>query len=592
MVHIRTRFSKYMPILLTVLLLLGLVSGARPAWSEENATNTLLPLVGNAIVLARSNEWSQVQQDVQQFEKTWEGIAKQDTQITAANRQKLEDALAAAKAAVQKPSPDQATVSAALTALAKATNELSASSKPASASNGKQEVQKLATTVQAALDLLAKNDFAGAKKQYSQVESGWSRAELAVRGDSLASYSMLETKLSLARVALNTEPENTQAATTALQDLQQVMQDYLDGKAQALPDGSQGHSISDLLQMLDDASAKAKAGDPAGASQDMKQFIQVWPTVEGQVSTRSAQDYTAVETKMTQALEYLSATPAKTSSAEDVMASLRTILEPYADASHYTALDAGLILFREGLEALLVVAALLAFLNRTGNRKKQVWIWTGVGSGLAVSAGFAVIMSLFFSSITASGNRETIEGVTGLVAVVMMFSVGAWLHSKSSGQAWSQYINRQMSTALAKGSLWSLAFLSFLAIVREGAETILFYLGMAASIETSQLLLGIGGALLVLVVLGIAIIRFSARLPMKPFFIVASIFIYYIAFKFLGQSVHVLQLQNWFPNHTWTAIPTISWLGVYPTWETTLAQVALLVLIAITIMWNRKRAQH
>ncbi|MGZ4032303.1 MAG: FTR1 family iron permease, partial [Tumebacillaceae bacterium] len=183
-----------------------------------------------------------------------------------------------------------------------------------------------------------------------------------------------------------------------------------------------------------------------------------------------------------------------------------------------------------------------------------------------------------------------IEGVTGLVAVVMMFTVGVWLHSKSNGKAWNQYIQRQMGSALARGSLISLSLVSFLAIVREGAETIIFYLGMASSIDKSQLLLGIGGALVVLLILGFVIIRFSVRLPLKPFFLVASLFIYYIAFKFLGQSIHVLQIVDWIPAHTATAIPTIEWLGVYPTWETFSLQVVLLVLILGSVVWTNRKA--
>nr|WP_236587665.1 FTR1 family protein [Tumebacillus amylolyticus] len=249
------------------------------------------------------------------------------------------------------------------------------------------------------------------------------------------------------------------------------------------------------------------------------------------------------------------------------------------------------MLFREGLEALLVVAALLAFLQRTGNRKKQVWVWTGVGAGFGVSVAFAIVMSVFFSTVAAGGNREIIEGVTGLIAVVMMFTVGVWLHSKSSGKAWNQYISKQMDSALASGSLWSLALISFLAIAREGAETIIFYLGMASAIDKSQLLLGIGVSLAVLLLIGFAILKFSVRIPMKPFFSVASLLIYYIAFKFLGQSVHVLQIQDWFSVHTLSGFPTLEWIGFYPTWETIAAQVVLVLLILATTSWtNRKQA--
>jgi high-affinity iron transporter len=321
----------------------------------------------------------------------------------------------------------------------------------------------------------------------------------------------------------------------------------------------------------------------------MVEFIEVWPSVEGQVQTRSPKAYTDIEIQMTQALEWLSSSPPNKASAHKVVQDMKVELEPFVNVSHYTAFDAGMILFREGLEALLVVSALLAFLQRTGNRTKQVWIWTGVGSGLAVSAGLATVMSLFFSSIAAGIQRETMEGITGLVAVVMMFTVGVWLHSKSNGRAWNQYIYQQMDTALARGSLWSLTIVSFLSIFREGAETIIFYLGMVSSIEKSQLLIGIGGAMTVLLMLGAAIVYFSVRIPIKPFFLVASVFIYYIAFKFLGESVHVLQIQNWVSTHTLSALPTIDWMGIYPTWESSAAQAVLLAMILVMVLWNNRK---
>ncbi|MGZ6503340.1 MAG: FTR1 family iron permease, partial [Tumebacillaceae bacterium] len=374
--------------------------------------------------------------------------------------------------------------------------------------------------------------------------------------------------------------------------LQQVITDYVSGKTVATtePTTADKKSVADLMQLLDQATKSLQANDASAAANTMQSFIQTWPSVEGQVSVKSPAAYTATETNMTQALQLLSSSTPDVQAATHVIAKLQDTLEPFAQSGDYTAFDAGMVLFREGLEALLVVSALLAFLNRTGNREKQSWIWGGIGAGLLVSAVLATVMTLFFSSITGGNNREMIEGVTGLVAVVMMFTVGVWLHSKSNGKAWNQYIQRQMGSALARGSLISLSLVSFLAIVREGAETIIFYLGMASSIDKSQLLLGIGGALVVLLILGFVIIRFSVRLPLKPFFIVASVFIYYIAFKFLGQSIHVLQIVDWIPAHTATAIPTIEWLGVYPTWETFGLQAVLLVLILGSVVWTNRKA--
>lgn len=165
----------------------------------------------------------------------------------------------------------------------------------------------------------------------------------------------------------------------------------------------------------------------------------------------------------------------------------------------------------------------------------------------------------------------------------MMLTVGRWLHGKSSTAAWNKYVDRQMQGALAKGNLWYLFFIAALAILREGAETTIFYAGMAPAIDTSQLLLGIGSALVVLIILGYAMIALSARLPVAAFFRAATVLIYYLVFRFLGESLHALQIAGKLPAHNGQSLPSIGWLGIYPTWETTLPQ----LLILAFILWER-----
>ncbi|MGO4376162.1 FTR1 family protein, partial [Paenibacillus sp. MCAF20] len=167
----------------------------------------------------------------------------------------------------------------------------------------------------------------------------------------------------------------------------------------------------------------------------------------------------------------------------------------------------------------------------------------------------------------------------GLLSVVLMLTVGNWLHSKSNMKSWTQYIDNKMGSALAKGSLWSLFAVSALAIFREGAETTIFYIGMAPSIEPLQLALGFGVTFILLIGLGFAIIRFSAKLPIKPFFLLASALIYYLVVRFLGESIHSLQVAGWLPSHTLSGFPTIGFLGAYPTWETTAVQSFVLAYI-------------
>ena len=145
----------------------------------------------------------------------------------------------------------------------------------------------------------------------------------------------------------------------------------------------------------------------------------------------------------------------------------------------------------KGLEALLVIVALLGYLNKSGHGDKKKWLWFGLGAGVFVSVVIGIVVQLLFSSGTFGNNNFLIAGCTGLFAAIMLIYMSYWLHSKSSTASWNQYINNKSTQALATGSLWSITILAFLAVFREGTETVLFFIGMASSINLTTLLTGI-----------------------------------------------------------------------------------------------------
>ena len=145
----------------------------------------------------------------------------------------------------------------------------------------------------------------------------------------------------------------------------------------------------------------------------------------------------------------------------------------------------------------------------------------------------------------------------------------------------------QVDQAVARGSLWSLFVLAVLAVLREGAETTIFYAGMASSIDMGQLILGIAAAFAVLAVLAYAIIVLSARLPLRGFFLAATVLIYYLVFRFLGDSIHSLQVSGRIPAHSEPGLPSVSWLGMYPTWETFIPQMVVLAFV----LWQLIRVE-
>jgi high-affinity iron transporter len=159
----------------------------------------------------------------------------------------------------------------------------------------------------------------------------------------------------------------------------------------------------------------------------------------------------------------------------------------------------------------------------------------------------------------------------------MMF----WLHGKANVKAWNKYISERSQRAIAANSLMSLTAIAFLAVLREGAETILFYVGIAPGIDTSQLLLGIGAGAAGLLILAVLMLLVGVRIPIRPFFLVTSALVFFLAFKFAGTGVHSLQVAGVLSAHTPGYLPTSEFFGVYPTWETSIMQLVILTVTGI-----------
>jgi len=519
--------------------------------------------VGQALVHAKSRDWSTAQADLERFQTLWQASSAQDKTV----EQDLDAALNAVASKTDLVSPS-------LSALAKSFNTYVTSHtvKKTTVVSLEPLVQTLSSTV-GSVDA---GQILQAQAQFRQFLEQWSRVENAIHQANQGQYTLIETRASLARANLQAEPLTKAKTMTALLSLQQALQDS--EVSASIP---QSGDVPQLLALLKKAQTQLNDSQTDQAQATLETLMQVWPTAEGQVKVRSAQLYSQTETRIAQAYAALLSHPVNVVQAKELTKTLYNSLAPLAEVSHYTAWDAGLILLREGLEALLVLAALLAFLKKTNNQDKRRWVWSGAGVGLVLSGLLAIVLSLALSSIAAGGTRESLEGFVGLAAVVLMLTVGAWLHDKSNLKNWNSYVRDKMGKALAKGSLWSLAVVAGLAILREGAETIIFYLGIAPATDPWQMALGIGGALVLLAIIGFAIIKFSAKLPLRPFFLTAGILIYYLSFKILGESVHSLQVAVLVPSHGAAFLPTVGFLGVFPTWETCVPQAVLLVILIV-----------
>ncbi|MEP6688516.1 MAG: FTR1 family protein, partial [Gemmatimonadales bacterium] len=245
------------------------------------------------------------------------------------------------------------------------------------------------------------------------------------------------------------------------------------------------------------------------------------------------------------------------------------------------------IMLREGLEAILIVGALMTFLVKMGAAHRRRDIHVGVGAAIGASLLTAVALETVF--VLSPAHREALEGGTMVVATAVLFYVSYWLLSKMEVVKWNHFVKSKVQDALDNGSALALASAAFLAVYREGFETVLFYKALFVAGSTGGTVPVVGGILAgsaVLVGVYIAINRFGVRLPLKPFFAVTSTFLYYMAFVFAGKGVAELQEGSLISTTVLSWAPRIPALGIYPTAESLGAQGLLVVLALAALVWN------
>lgn len=253
----------------------------------------------------------------------------------------------------------------------------------------------------------------------------------------------------------------------------------------------------------------------------------------------------------------------------------------------YGVVDAMTILLREGVEALLVIVALMAFLQKQGYPHYRKWIGVGAGLGLLFSLGLAVGIRELFATLMTPANQELIEGIVGLGAAGLLLYVSFWLHTQASTQHWKGFLQDQVSNSLAQGGVFSLALLALLAVLREGVETVVFFIGIAPSISVQDLSLGLALGSVILGIMAIVLLSIGIKLPLRSFFLTTSLLIYCLGFKFMGNGLHALQEAGILPEHGATFLPSWRMLGLYNTWETTLAQGGVIITGLLVVFYTR-----
>lgn len=250
------------------------------------------------------------------------------------------------------------------------------------------------------------------------------------------------------------------------------------------------------------------------------------------------------------------------------------------------------ILLREGLEALLVIAALAAFLIKTGKREGLIYLYGGLVVALLMG-GVTWVVSTTLIQI-GGASRELTEGIAAITAASVLFYVGFWMHNKTSAMQWKHFIESSIKKALNKETLWGIAALSFIAVYREVFESVLFY--QALWVQTDQngqgmIVYGLLLATAILSLLAWLIMKYSTRLPLRQFFAVSGGFMFILAIVFAGKGMSALQEAGKIPLDP-VDLPSVELLGIYPNYQGLALQCLMLILASIMIIRDNQKNRN
>lgn len=373
---------------------------------------------------------------------------------------------------------------------------------------------------------------------------------------------------------------------------------FLKSRPQALKVSGEG-PIEMTQRLLDESLAALRSGERARAHElALAAYLEGYEPVEGTLDTVDRDLRVEIEAQM-MGYRNLLRSGATLAQAQAQRERLGTLLGTAAEklasgelSPSAAAFSALVIILREGLEAILVLAAILAFVSRSGRPEARRYVHAGWMAAIVLGVATWAVASTLIS--ISGANREVTEGATALVASAMLLYVGYWLHDKSHTKAWTSYIHAQAGSALGSGTLWSLSLLAFFAVYRELFEVILFWEALWAQAGPAAHAAVIGGAvggIALLAAATVAIFRFGVRLPLGLFFSVCAILLLVMAVAFAGQGIAALQEAGLIPADP-IAFVRLPLLGVFPTVQTLAAQAAVVAIVIVVFLWSRRSGRQ
>ena len=347
--------------------------------------------------------------------------------------------------------------------------------------------------------------------------------------------------------------------------------------------------IAPIVEDIDAARAAYAAGDPARALGLVEHaYLEGFEVLEPLVAPSSVRRIESLVHLQLRPQLARGATRAEVEGSFNALrAELLTVDEALQSGTPFmfTAVNSFAIIVREGLEAVLLIGAILAYLAATGaDRKHTRRIYAGVAAGIAGSVLTWVLARTLLPVTGAS--RELLEGVTALIAVAVLLYVSHWLFQKAYIHDWKEYLRDRVGKAATSGSMLAMAGLAFAAVYREGFETVLFYQALLYDAPPTAVLAGFAPGMVLILIVGFAIIRLGVKLPLKKVFGVTNAILVYLAFVFLGKGLYNLQESGMFSPLPLSWIPDSAALqqifGLYPVAQTVLAQLVLATALMTT----------
>ena len=345
---------------------------------------------------------------------------------------------------------------------------------------------------------------------------------------------------------------------------------------------------------LAESLAATQAGDRKTATRlALSAYLDGFEPLEPALKARDAALMGEIETAMGRLRASLAnGTVAEAETAQDSLLALLdradAQLAPSQSDAVSTYIAALTILLREGMEALLVVVAMIAFLRKA--ERRDVLPYVHAGWALALAAGGVTWVAATYLVGISGASRELTEGFSSLFAAAVLLGVGMWMHQKSVAGRWQTYLKDKLSAALDRRTAWLLFGLSFVAVYREVFETVLFYAALWSEGNGLPLLAGLGSGLALLGILAAVLLRTSARLPIGQFFAASSLLVAVLAVVLAGKGIAALQEAGVLSVNP-VAFPRIDVLGIHPSMQTLLAQ-ALVIVVVVVAYWLNVRTDR